>query len=84
MLEKGAIKWFDSRRGFGFIIPSKGGGDVRVLANLMDGRRREHLKDLLVPGMSVIFTRTAPGRSEAATIEVDRDGCCPTCRKVIG
>jgi len=49
--EKGTVKWFNTQKGYGFIQPEDGGGDVFVhisavekagLRSLQDGQRIEY------------------------------------------
>ncbi len=58
---RGVVKWFDARRGYGFIIPDDGGLDVFLHRRVLQasiGRRR------LEPGQVVEYDAqdTAQGR----------------------
>lgn len=37
----GTLKWFDRKRGFGFVIPDEAGPDVFIHANLFNQREIE-------------------------------------------
>lgn len=48
----GKVKWFDSKKGYGFILPSEGTGDVFVHYTAI---KSEHEFRTLKEGMSVTF-----------------------------
>jgi cold shock protein len=48
---QGTVKWFNDEKGFGFIAPNDGSGDVFVHFSAIDGTGRRSLKD----GQSVTF-----------------------------
>ncbi len=56
----GAVKWFDARKGFGFIAPDAGPRDVFVHASAIAASRFAGLE----PGQRLEFelTQTADGR----------------------
>lgn len=37
-MKKGTVKWFDSKKNFGFIIPEEKGSDVWFHASVVDGQ----------------------------------------------
>lgn len=61
---KGTIRWFDARRGYGFIIPSDGGPDVFVHRRVL--RTTAHLKRL-APGQAVEYDACQTDRGTKAT-----------------
>lgn len=40
---KGTVRWFDARRGFGFIIPDEGGPDVFLYRTVLRASRLKRL-----------------------------------------
>lgn len=69
-LSCGVIRWFDARRGFGFIIPDEGGPDIFLHRRLLQqaGLRR------IAPGARVCYEaeRTQAG-IKATRLEVHGD-----------
>jgi len=60
--ETGKVKWYRESKGFGFILPDKGGKDVFVHVSAVE---RAGLKDLM-PGQRFRFERMADSRGDTA------------------
>jgi len=52
MIGKGKIRWFDARRGYGFIIPADGGPDIFVHRRILQVSARVRRLD---PGQLVEY-----------------------------
>ena len=65
---KGTVKWFNATKGFGFIVPEKGGDDVFVHANQIQNSGLTSLKE----GDNVEYdiTEGNNGRSQAENIGI--------------
>ncbi len=50
-LSSGTIRWFDTRRGFGFIIPDEGGDDVFLHRRVLQQARLRRI----APGVRVCY-----------------------------
>ena len=61
---KGTVRWFDARRGYGFIIPEDGGPDVFVHRRVLQDSA--HLRRLL-PGQGVEYDARVTDRGTKAT-----------------
>lgn len=59
----GKVKWFNARKGFGFIIPDDGGPDVFVHHTVIDVKGYRQLQD----GEAVEFEAHKGERGMAAT-----------------
>ncbi|KAK8951405.1 F-box protein SKIP19 [Platanthera zijinensis] len=70
---KGLVKWFDSRRGFGFITPEGGGQDLFVHQSSVTGFRS------LTAGETVEFVVSVndDGRSSAVNVTCFGGACIP-------
>lgn len=59
----GKLKWFDVAKGFGFIVPDDGGGDVYLSAKAVEEARLP----TLVPGMALRYEISEARGKKAAT-----------------
>lgn len=64
-MQAGTVKWFDAKKGYGFITPSDGGDDVFVHYSAIEGKGYKQLVD----GQAVQF-EAAPGRRGMAATKV--------------
>ena len=64
-MNKGTVKWFDSRKGFGFIQPEAGGKDVFVHISAVERAGLSTLNE----GQQVSFEVVADGRTGKSAAE---------------
>jgi CspA family cold shock protein len=64
-MNKGTVKWFDSRKGFGFIQPEAGGKDVFVHISAVERAGLSTLNE----GQQVSFDVVADGRTGKSAAE---------------
>ena len=71
----GKVKWFNRSKGFGFIIPSDGSGDVFLPAAVLERAGFNEAPD----GASVVFdcVNGAKGRAVASLVELDASTAAP-------
>lgn len=63
---KGTVKWFNDKKGFGFIVPESGGSDIFVHVSALENSGLKTLKE----GECVIYQLSPDrqGRSTATNI----------------
>jgi cold shock protein len=71
----GKIKWFNRSKGFGFIVPSDGGGDIFLPLSALERSGHNEAPD----GASIVFewTQGPKGRAVAQIIELDASTAAP-------
>lgn len=71
----GKIKWFNRSKGFGFIIPNDGSGDVFLPLSALERAGHSEAPD----GASVVFewTQGPKGRAVAQVLELDASTATP-------
>ncbi len=74
---RGRIRWFDARRGYGFIIPEAGGPDVFLHRRVL--QETAHVRSLL-PGQTVEYEgqETAQGTKATRVTIVPRSSSGPS------
>lgn len=66
----GTVKWFRSEKGYGFITPSAGGGDVFVHISALQDAGISDLKE----GQRVSYDlTTAKGKTSATNLKLEND-----------
>lgn len=63
---QGAVKWFDAKKGFGFIVPDNGGKDHFVHVTAVEDSRIGELKDGDRVSYELVSSR---GKESAANLE---------------
>ena len=71
----GKIKWFNRSKGFGFIIPSDGSGDIFLPLSALERSGHSEAPD----GASIVFewTQGPKGRAVAQVLELDASTATP-------
>ncbi|MGO8921158.1 MAG: cold-shock protein [Stellaceae bacterium] len=71
----GKIKWFNRSKGFGFIIPNDGSGDVFLPLSALERSGHSEAPD----GASIVFewTQGPKGRAVAQVVEIDTSTATP-------
>jgi CspA family cold shock protein len=65
----GRVKWFDIVKGYGFVTPTDGGGDILVHYNLLAPLGRKSLPEGAT--VSVVARQGARGRQASAILDLD-------------
>lgn len=71
LIETGTVKWFDRKRGFGFIIPEAGNKDILVHSSVIETIGRRDLPEGC--GVTYISAKGSKGLHVIEIIEVDMD-----------
>lgn len=66
-MRKGTVKWFDAKKGYGFIQPDEGGADVFVHISAVERAGLGHLSDGQRLGFEVQIDRKR-GKSSAENL----------------
>jgi CspA family cold shock protein len=71
----GKVKWFNRSKGFGFIIPNDGSGDVFLPLSALERSGHSEAPD----GASIVFdwTQGPKGRAVAQVVEIDTSTAAP-------
>jgi cold shock protein len=71
----GKVKWFNRSKGFGFVVPSDGSGDVFLPLSVLERAGFSEAPD----GASVVFdcVQGAKGRAVASIVELDASTAAP-------
>ncbi len=71
----GKIKWFNRSKGFGFVIPNDGSGDVFLPLSVLERAGHSELPD----GASIVFDwmQGPKGRAVASVVELDLSTAAP-------
>jgi len=69
----GIVKWFDGTRGYGFLVPDEGDGDILIHFSIL----RDHDRRTLPEGarLECIFVERDRGRQATEIISIDISGC---------
>lgn len=65
---RGKVKWFDAGKGFGFILPDDGGGDVLLHANVLRAYGQGAVSD--GAEIVVMVQQTARGRQAVEVVSI--------------
>jgi CspA family cold shock protein len=68
-MPKGTVKWFNSQKGYGFITPASGGGDVFVHISAVERAGLNSLNEGQIVEFEVVENR---GKSSAENLKVSR------------
>ncbi len=70
---KGVVKWFDGTRGYGFLVPDDGGGDILIHFSVL----RPHGRRTLPEGALIVctFTERERGRQAVEVLAIDVSDC---------
>lgn len=66
----GAVKWYDPSKGYGFVVPQDGGGDILIHAECLRAMGRAALRE--GERVSVVFARGNYGRYAQSVRELPR------------
>lgn len=71
----GKVKWFNRSKGFGFVVPNDGSGDVFLPLSVLERAGHSELPD----GASIVFdwTQGPKGRAVALVVELDLSTATP-------
>ena len=69
----GTVKWFDGTRGYGFVVPEDGEGDILVHFSVL----RDHGRRTLPEGARIecLAVRRERGRQASEILSIDLSGC---------
>jgi len=66
---RGKVKWFDDRKGFGFIAKDDGSGDVFVHFSGIEGIGRKSLKEEDLVEFSVVESEKGPKAVDVKVVQ---------------